>query len=406
MAKTDELPLAGHRVLDISTYIAAPAAAVVLADYGADVIKVEEPGSGDPNRNLRDIPSYPDSPVNYPWHMDSRNKRSIALDLKSEAGRRVLYRLIERTDVLITNFPILVRERLKLRYEDVAALNDRLVYASLTGYGETGPDRDQLGFDATAYFARTGIFDSLRFEGQPPHFSLPASGDRATAMAFVAAIMMGLYQRERTGRGSMVGTSLMGAGLWSNGVYAQASLVDAYLPLRPPRERPRSALGNTYRTRDDRWIQLTIVLEDRMWPGFCKALGRPDLEHDPRFSTTPERRKRAAELTSLLDGIFASQNWAHWREALRANKIAFGIIGRLQDIPQDEQAKIGGWVRKTDIPNMPYTIGAPIQLSFAEQRTATSGPDLGQHSTEVMREAGYSDAEIASLLAAGTVVQG
>jgi len=174
---SEALPLAGIRVLDISTYIAAPAAAVVLGDYGADVIKVEQPGEGDPNRTTITIASYPKSQVNYPWLMDSRNKRSIALDLKHAAGRAILDRLVPSADVLITNFPLPVRERLRLRYEDVAGLNQRLIYASLTGFGEAGPDRDQAGFDSTAYFARSGLVDQLRYAGQPPHFSLPAQGD-------------------------------------------------------------------------------------------------------------------------------------------------------------------------------------------------------------------------------------
>jgi formyl-CoA transferase len=241
---SEALPLEGIRVLDVSTYIAGPAAAVVLGDYGADVIKVEQPGEGDPNRSMVSVAAYPKSEVNYPWLMDARNKRSIALDLKHASGRAVLDRLIARADVLITNFPLPVRERLRLRHEDVAGLNRRLIYASLTGYGEAGPDRDRSGFDSTAYFARSGLLDQLRYEGQPPHFSLPAQGDRPTAMALVAGILMALYRRERTGEGTTVATSLLANGLWSNGVYAQAALVGAFLPLRPPRDRPRSALGN------------------------------------------------------------------------------------------------------------------------------------------------------------------
>ena len=270
---TEALPLDGIKVLDISTYIAGPAAAVVLGDYGADVIKVEQPGEGDPNRTIMGIPSYPKSAVNYPWLMDARNKRSIALDLKHERGRAALDRLIPTADVLVTNFPLPVRERLRLRAEDVAHLNERLIYASLTGFGEAGPDRDQAGFDSTAYFARSGLFDQVRYDGQPPHFSLPAQGDRATAMALVAGIMMALYHRERTGKGTSVSSSLLANGLWSNGVYAQAALLGAFLPQRPPRDRPRTALANLYRTRDDRWLQLSIVQEETMWPRLCRAVG-------------------------------------------------------------------------------------------------------------------------------------
>ena len=180
------LPLAGLRVLDISSFIAAPAAAVVLGDWGADVIKVEGP-EGDPNRRImHNSSNYPKSEVNYPWQMDSRNKRSIVLDLKQPAARAALDRLIAKSDVLICNFPPPVRDKLKLAYDDVKPVNPRLIYASLTGYGETGPDRDRPGFDATAYFARSGLLDAAALRRRHRRaFSLPAQGDRATAMALV-----------------------------------------------------------------------------------------------------------------------------------------------------------------------------------------------------------------------------
>src|SRR5918996_5577888 len=323
------LPLAGLRVLDISSFIAAPAAAVVLGDWGADVIKVEGP-DGDPNRRImHDSSNYPKGAVNYPWHMDSRNKRSIVLDLKKPDARAALDRLIAVSDVLICNFPPLVRNRLKLGYDDVKRVNPKLIYASLTGYGETGPDRDRPGFDVTAYFARSGLLDAQRYEGGPPGVPVPAQGDRATAMALVSSILMGLMQRMKTGEGSWVGTSLLGNGLWSCGVVAQAALVGAYLPHRPPPDRPRSALGNIYRTSDDRWLQLTIVRED-----------------------------------------FAQKDYEHWRQTMAGHGITFGVISRPQDVPDDQQAVASGAVVETAIPEMPRTLANPIRLSFAEQQVA------------------------------------
>ena len=398
---TEALPLDGIKVLDVSTYIAGPAAAVVLGDYGADVIKVEQPGEGDPNRTIMGIPSYPKSAVNYPWQMDARNKRSIALDLKHDSGRAVLDRLIPTADVLVTNFPLPVRERLRLRAEDVAHLNERLIYASLTGFGEAGPDRDQAGFDSTAYFARSGLFDQVRYDGQPPHFSLPAQGDRATAMALVAGIMMALYRRERTGKGTSVSSSLLANGLWSNGVYAQAALLGAFLPQRPPRDRPRTALGNLYRTRDDRWLQLSIVQEETMWPRVCRAVGRPELEHDARFAETPTRRANAAALTAILDQVFATATAAEWHQRLKANRLTFSPIARLQDLASDEQAAAAGAVIPSANPEMPLTLAAPIRLGCAPPRPAGPAPTLGQHTDEVLREAGFSGEEIARLRSTG-----
>src|SRR5947207_2171829 len=215
------LPLAGLRGLDISSFIAAPAAAVVLGDWGADVIKVEGP-DGDPNRRImHDSSNYPKSEINYPWHMDSRNKRSIVLDLKMPEARATLDKLIEMSDILICNFPPPVRDKLGLTYDDVKRVNAKMIYASLTGYGETGPDRDRPGFDATAYFARSGLLDAQRYEGGPPGVPGPAQGDRATAMALVSSILMALMHRMKTGEGSWVGTSLLGNGLWSCGVISR-----------------------------------------------------------------------------------------------------------------------------------------------------------------------------------------
>ena len=202
----EALPLSGLIVLDISSFIAAPAAAVALADFGADVIKIEPPGDGDPHRNSYRNASYPQSDRNFPWQLDGRLKRSLALDLKNAGARAVLERLIARADIMIVNFPPPARERLRLRWEDIETLNPRLIYCSLTGYGETGPDRDRPGFDVTAYFGRSGILDAARYEGGPPGLSLPAQGDRATAMTLVAAILLGLRQRDRTGKGCWVGT--------------------------------------------------------------------------------------------------------------------------------------------------------------------------------------------------------
>jgi formyl-CoA transferase len=397
------LPLAGLRVLDISSFIAAPAAAVVLGDWGADVIKVESP-EGDPNRRImHDSSNYPKAEVNYPWLMDSRNKRSVVLDLKNPEGRTALDRLIAVSDVLICNFPPPVRDKLKLTYEDASRVNPRLIYASLTGYGESGPDRDRPGFDVTAYFARSGLLDAQRYEGGPPGVPVPAQGDRATAMTLVSAILMAVIHRGKTGEGSWVGTSLLANGLWSCGVIAQAALVGAYLPHRPPPERPRSALGNIYRTSDDRWLQLTIVREDKMWPGICATIERPDLESDVRFATMPERRRHSEELAAILHHAFASRHYEHWRSALAHHGITFGVISRPQDVPSDEQAVACGAVVKTAIADLPRTLANPIKLGFAEPRTAQDAPALGQHSAEILAEAGLSAEEIDRLRKGGAL---
>jgi len=399
----DELPLTGLTVLDISSFIAAPAAAVALADYGADVIKIEPPGEGDPHRQSFRNASYPQSDRNFPWQLDGRLKRSLALDLKNDGARPVLERLIARADVMIVNFPPPARQRLRLRWEDVEPLNARLVYCSLTGYGETGPDSDRPGFDVTAYFGRSGILDAARYDGGPPGLSLPAQGDRATAMTLVAAILLGLRQRDRTGRGCWVGTSLYANGVWANGTSAAGALLGAALPARQSPDRPRNALTNLYRTADDRWLQLLMVRDDRLWAPFCTAIGRSDLAADPRFADRASRRGHALALAQELRHVFAARTYPEWESIFAGTGIPFGVIGRLADVVVDEQAAHAGIFAETDNPDIPRTVNTPIRLGFAKPRRPGPPPGVGQHSVEILRELSYSEAEIQELRQTGVL---
>jgi formyl-CoA transferase len=401
-AMPSRLPLAGVKVLDVASWIAAPAAAVVLGDFGADVIKVEPPGDGDPHRaNGETLTSVPKSAVNYLWHLDSRNKRSVALDLKHPEGRAALDRLIRWADVLITNFPHPVRARLSLDYDVVRHVNPGLIYASFTGYGETGPDKDQPGFDSTAYFGRSGLSDLARYEGQPPGVPLPAQGDRASAMGLTAGILMALIRKQQTGEGGLVSSSLYANGLWSNGIMAQAALLDAYIPPRPPREMPRTALANYYETGDGRWMLLAVINEDRMFPVLCKAIGQPTLAADPRFASTPERRRNAAALAAILDSALKQRTWNDWHDILSAQNITHTLIGRASDIPTDAQAVAAKAIVETDIPEMPRTIAAPFDLEGSPPRRPGPAPAIGEHTDAVLSEAGFSAAEIKALRESG-----
>jgi formyl-CoA transferase len=398
MSDVEPLPLEGLRVLDISTFIAAPAAAVALADFGADVIKVEAPGEGDPHRhNYKRAATYPRSDRNFPLQLDGRLKRSIALDLKNGKARPILEELIGRADVMIVNFPPPARERLRLRWEDVESINPRLVYCSLTGYGEVGPDRDRPGFDVTAYFGRSGILDAARYEGAPPGLSLPAQGDRATAMTLVAAILLGLRRRDRTGKGGWVGTSLYANGAWANGTTLAGMAIGAQLVTREPPDRPRNALTNLYRTRDERWLQLLVVRDDRLWPTFCRVIGRPDLENDTRFTDREERKRRARELHAEIVPIFASKTYDEWQNVFAPTSIPFGVIERVADVVTDPQAEHAGIFAATTNPDVPRTVNNPIRLGFATPRVSGVPATVGQHSREILRELGHSEAQIEAL---------
>jgi crotonobetainyl-CoA:carnitine CoA-transferase CaiB-like acyl-CoA transferase len=398
--------LDGIRVIDAASFIAGPVATTAMADFGADVIKIEPPG-GDTYR-LRNA-GYPPSPYNFPWIVDNRNKRSLALDLRAEDGRRVLHRLVESADVFVTNVPLDGRARLGVRWEDLSPLNPRLIYGSITAYGESGAEASRPGFDSTALWARSGLMDLVRPAPEaPPSRSLPGMGDHPTGMSLFGAIMAALYQRERTGRGAMVGTSLLANGLWLNAIAVQGILCGARTVVRPPREQAVDALGNLYRCRDGRWFLIALTPDGRRWEDFTAAIGRPDLFADPRFATPAVRRDNAGALIAILDALFGERDWADWRRVLEASGIAFGVVGTLDDIPHDAQMRDSGALVPIDDPRAgaPLTVSSPVWIGGQDKVPPTMAPGIGEHTTEVLREAGLEEAEIARLLQAGVIAQG
>ncbi|MEM7250663.1 MAG: CoA transferase [Pseudomonadota bacterium] len=395
--------LDGVRVLDIASYIAAPISTTVMADFGADVIKVEPP-SGDVYRRLTDNPGLPEADVDYHWQVDNRNKRGIALNLRCSAGQRVLERLIETADVLVTNFTPPARKKLKLRWEDVSPRNPRLIYASLSAYGETGPEAEKTGFDSTAYWARTGLMHMVRPEPTAvPARSLPGQGDHPTGLALFGAIMLALYDRERTGEGAQVHSSLLANGLWSNAFYAQAVLSGGNAPMRPHRREMPNALTNHYRCQDDHWFILSLVDQEKGWIPFLQAIEREELASDPRFATREARTKNAMALIDVLDRTFASKDYAQWRTRLDAAGVTFGSVGRVEEIPNDEQMLASGCL----VPTQSRAIGAshvidtPLWVEGRAKQRPEAAPTLGQHNGDLLAELGFSSHDIEELTADG-----
>jgi crotonobetainyl-CoA:carnitine CoA-transferase CaiB-like acyl-CoA transferase len=397
--------LDGIRVIDAANFIAGPVSTTIMADFGADVIKVEPP-TGDVYR-VRGA-GYVPSPYNYPWIVDNRTKRSVAIDLRTPDGQGLLHRLVRDVDVFVTNAPLDSRARLRVRYEDLAPLNERLIYASISAYGEAGEEASKPGFDSIALWARTGLMDLVRASSDvPPARSLPGMGDHPTGMSLFAAIMTGLYQRERTGRGGAVSTSLLANGLWMNAIPVQGILCGARTEVRPPREAAISALANLYRCRDGRWFMLTITGDERHWESFARGIGREDLVSDPRFEATEARRANAPVLTAILDEWFETKDWATWSPILEKTGVAFGVVATLDDVPHDAQMRASGALVPIDDPRAgaSYTVSSPLHIGGEEKVPPTLAPEIGEHTVEVLRAAGVADAEIERLLRARVIAQ-
>ena len=399
-------PFAGLKVIDCASYIAAPVAATLLADFGADVIKIE-PLSGDPHRSLVDLLGLAHKPGNFVWELASRHKRSLALDLKHPDSQAVLQRLVAQADVFITNLPLPVRGRLGIDAQRLRALNPRLVYASMTAYGEAGPEAAKSGFDVTAYWARSGLMDLVRNdETVPPAKSVAGMGDHPSATTLFAGISMALYRRERTGQGALVSTSLLANGVWSNAIQVQAQLSGARFQQREGRHRAPNPLSNVYRCRDGRWLSLVVLNEARQTPALLTALGRDDLQADPRFASGEACRASAAEVIALFDDAIARQDLATWRQRLDAAGITFGVVGTLADVDDDEQLRASGALvddGDAEVGRPALRVANPLQLDGVAPRPPQPAPALGQHSLQVLREAGLTEEQIGLLVAKGVV---
>jgi formyl-CoA transferase len=395
----------GLKVIDAAGYIAAPGAATILSDFGADVIKIEPPGEGDGFRNLYRQPNLAMSEHNYLWMQVARNRRSLALNLKTNHGQAVLRRLVQSTDIFITNAPPDTRERLGLAYAQLEPLNPRLIYASLTAYGETGPEAARPGFDTTTYWARSGLADLVRPDPDgPPAYTATGMGDQPSAGMLYAAIVTALYRRDRTGRGAMVATSLIANGAWANAMSIQAALVGGEVLYRQPRSRPRNALTNYYRCRDGRWFVVSLVADEKSWPSFATLIGIAHLLDDPRFTTPRARREHPAELTAELDVAFARRDSTEWLALFEAAGHPSSAIARTADIVRDEQMRIAGAIVPGDgIPGTGLTVDSPFQISDEQKMRPQPAPQVGQHTDEVLRQAGYSSDEIEQLRREGVV---
>jgi formyl-CoA transferase len=337
------------------------------------------------------------------WHLNNRNKRGITLDLKSPDAVKVLERLTKWADVFIVNTPHPAREKLKLSYDDVAPWNSRLIYADITGYGDTGPDAALPGFDITAFWSRSGLLSLTRDAGAPPTWPFAGTGDGPTAVGLYSAIVTALYRRERTGKGSYVTTSLLAAGVWSAGVAIQAALAGAKFSPQHDRKNPANAAMNVYKSSDDVWFVL-VTTPDKI-PALASGIGRADLLKDPRFADPAKLAANMRQLTAIVDETFCSQPMAHWREVLDKAHIPYGLVHDPVDVIKDPQLQANNIVVPLEGAgeNMKLTVSSPIQVHGVAKVAARRAPDLGEHNDEVLKELGFDTNEIERLRASGGI---
>jgi crotonobetainyl-CoA:carnitine CoA-transferase CaiB-like acyl-CoA transferase len=299
--------------------------------------------------------------------------------------------------------PLRVRARLGIAYEQLVSLNERLVYASFTGYGETGDEASKPGFDSNAYWARSGLMNEVKPDADSaPARSVAGMGDHPAALALYGGIVMALYRREKTGKGGHVASSLLANGFWSNGLPIQAKFCGASFTPRVPREQSPNALTNMYRCGDGRWLTLSLLDEERQWPLLVRAIDEPSLEHDPRFATKSARHANARELVVIFDHIFLARDFAEWRRRLDAAALVFGFVATLDDVVTDSQARENDFI--LPIAGTPFeTVDSPIYFDGEEKRLPRRAPEIGEGGNEVLQELGFAEADIAEMRAAGIV---
>ena len=395
--KSDKFLLEGIRIIDAASFIAGPSAATIMGDFGAEVIKIEPP-MGDSLRNLITNGRMPEGPDDYCWQLNSRNKKSGSLDLKKDSAHKILMDLINSADIFITNMPFPIRKKLKITAEDICSSNEKLIYASLTGYGEVGPDADRTAYDSMAWWARSGLMDFVRpSNNHPVAWSTPGMGDHPTGMALYGAIMTALYKRERTGEGSEVSTSLMANGAWANGVFIQAALMNIEFPERPE-PLPRHPFYDFYSTKDNREFALGMINSRIEWPKLISILNRRDWETRELFSFD-DPFANADTIRGELSEEFKSRDLNVIDNLLRDSGVTYGVLGRTTDHAHDKQfleTETLVPLEHESFENL-MTINSPFRIEEEEKVEFNRAPKVGEHTKEVLKEMGFKDSELEEL---------
>ena len=384
--------LEGIRAIEWAWMVAGPTAGYVLGDLGADVIKIEEPGSGDPGRW---VDRYMGVPVSLPndssphFELANRNKRSVTLNLRHPEGREVLYRLVEKSDIFYNNFRKSVRERLGLDYGTLRDLNPRLIYATTTGFGPEGPAAESRAYDNLG-MARAGTMYTIGEEGTPPQQMVFGLADQMTGTFLAFGIISALLARERHDVGQEVDASLFGTMLHGQGI---ANSVYFFLGEEAPRPKRRNAFNPLvvhYECKDGRWVAFSEQRPQEAWPRFCAALSIESIQDDPRFTTTKARGENSEELIAIIEQAIGSRPFSEWEPILTQYDLIFAPVQRIQDVASDEQAWANRYLVKHDHSVFGPTtmLGFPIGFSEMPASIEREAPRIGQHTEEVLMEVG------------------
>ena len=396
------LPLAGVRVVEVANYVAVPAAGALLADLGADVVKIETPPRGEIYRRSR--PRYAgyacDFDENPPFHMDNRGKRSLMLDLRRADSRDALMRVVDRAEVFITNLLPARRKKYGVDHETLLARVPRIIVGAINGYGGAGPESDWPAFDYAAYWARTGMMDVMHDEGVAPSLQRPAVGDHAAGVNLVCGILAAMRLRDADGRGRYVEVSLLQTGFHILGTDLANALVTRAPAKRHDRRAPPNPLWNSYPTSDGRWLLLVMIDPEPYWAKLCAAVGRPELATDERFADGFRRLANSAVLVAELESVFGRRPLAEWRPILDAAGIIWAPVQRVDEAIDDPQARAMGYVYEIEHPTAGRfeTVGPPFRIEGEALGARRAASPLDADARDVLREAGLSDSEIEKLV--------
>lgn len=401
--------LDGVRVVELATWGFIPAAGVALADWGAEVVKVEHPSHGDPMRGLVSAALTPpgEDPISYMFQTFSRNKSSVGVDLTTDAGRDALYRLVGTADVFLTNYLAPVRRKLRVDVEDLAKVNPRLVYARGSGLGPKGDEADTGGFDLASYWSRGGVAYVSTPEGADFPAPMPGSafGDLQSGLYAAGGVAAALFARERTGEPQLVDVSLLGAAVWGTAPHiAASSLFDIDAMPRGDHQSAHNPLSNTYRTSDGRFVALVMLESDRFWAPLVELVGRPDLVVDERFVDSAARRDHSGECIAELDAIFAARTAEEWRQVLGRQRGVWAVVQSPDETRRDSQVVANGYVTNMAIDDRRSVAVArpPVQFN-GDQASASPAPDLGGDTDRVLLDLGYSWDELVQMKVDGAI---